>query len=195
MALEALEALHRGERGVDPGRELVRRDEAEIVGGQGREQSHADVRGRGPVGHPGLGGLLEVVRGQGVVLGAHEGLEVAPGVAGDADGGTRDRLPRARPVAAHGLAQRVRDERRGRPQGEEGEGDQERAGAQRGHEEQRDRGDHRARDHLPQEDTRARPLRGPAPRAALAAAVSHSSRRRWVAPRRTRVSTIAWALS
>ncbi len=69
------------ERGGGARDQLVGRDEAEVVGGQGGEQAHADVGGRGAVGDARLGDLLEVVGRQPVIVGAGEGGEVAPGVA------------------------------------------------------------------------------------------------------------------
>ena len=93
-----------------------RPDEAEVVRGQRREQAHADVGGRRAVRDPRLGDLLEVVRRQAVVLGAHEGREVAPGLAGDVGRNRRSSSSSSASRAAHGLAQRVGDERRRRPQ-------------------------------------------------------------------------------
>ena len=52
------------------------RDEAEVVGGQGGQQAHADVGRRGAMRDARARDLLEVVRRQAMVLLAREGLEV-----------------------------------------------------------------------------------------------------------------------
>ena len=155
MAFVPLEALDRRERRVDPRRELVAADEAEVVSGERRQQPHADVRRRGPVGHPGLRRLLEVVGGQAVVVGSHEGLEVAPGVAGDAReeravlGGEIDLRLRRRP------AEHVRDERRGGPEREHRQRDGPGGGTRQSHQGEAGDRDQRARDHLAHEGARA----------------------------------------
>ena len=146
------------------------------------------------MGHPGLGRLLEVVGGQAVILGAHEVLEVAPGVAGDALEEGAVLGAEREPPLRHGPAQGVGDERRGGPQREHRHGRRER-GRTRDRPPARGRASaiERARDHLPHERRVRR--RGRRPRSALAAAVSHSSMRRCVAASRTSVRPIACTLS
>ena len=164
VALVPLQALHRREGRVDPLGQGVFGDEAEVVGGQRREQPHPDVGGRGPMGHPGLGRLLEVVGGQAVVLGAHEVLEVAPGVAGDALEEGAVLGAELQPPLRHGPAQGVGDERCGGPQHEHRQGGGERGRTRDGHQREAEEGDERARDHLHHERARAAAVAVPARR-------------------------------
>ncbi len=151
VPLVPLQALHGREGGVDLPGEGVGVDEAEVVSGQGREEPHPDVGGRGPMGDPGLGGLLEVVGGQMVVLGAHEGLEVAPRVAGDALQEGAVLGPEFQAPLRHGLAQGVGDEGCDGPQRQHRQGRGERARTRESHEHEAQDRDERARDHRPHE--------------------------------------------
>ncbi len=83
VALEARHPFNRRERCFDALYELGRADEAEIVSGERREQSHADIGGRRPVRHDDVGRFLTIVWRQEVIFGADEGVEVAPRLAGD----------------------------------------------------------------------------------------------------------------
>ena len=137
----------------------------------------------------GVGRLLEVVRRQPVVLGAHEVLEVPPGLAGHAQEVLAVLVLQLDAAVGRGLAQDEGDEGRGRPEEQHRQRGGQGLGAEEPDEGQPRQGDHRARHHLHPE--RAHPGRAGAPGGRLAAAVSHSSRRRWVTPRRTRVGTMA----
>ena len=157
MAFEALQFLHGGQRGLEPPDQLGGADEAEVVGGQGREEPHPDVRGGRPVGDHQPGRFLEVVRRQVVVLGAHEGLEVAPGLACDETEEASILGAKEMTLGRHGLAEPVGHQRRGHPQGQEGTGHSEAArlgGCDQGEE---DQGEEGAGRHPCEEQQRAGP--------------------------------------
>ncbi len=161
VPLEPLQPLHRGERGVHPGEELLGLDEPQVVGGEHRQEPHADVGRRGPVRHLGFGDLLVVVRWQPVVVGPHEGLEEAPGLPGHAEevgAVLRTELARRR-----GAAQRVGDERRRTPERQDGQGHPEGIRPERRHQQQARARDDRAGRHLGQEGTGTGLARPPCP--------------------------------
>ena len=108
-----------------------------------------------------LGRLLEVVAGQAVILCAHEALEVAPRVAGDAfeEGAVRG-AERTRPLR-HGPAESVGDEWCGRPQQEHRYGRCQRGRPRGRHEREAEQGHERAGDHLHHEGERATALTPP----------------------------------
>ena len=62
MSFEPLQSLHRGEASLEPLDELDPGNQAEVVGGERRQEAHTDVRGRRAVSQPGLGYFLEIVR-------------------------------------------------------------------------------------------------------------------------------------
>ena len=143
----------------------------------------------------GVAVLLEVVGREPVVLGAGQGLEVAPGLARHLDQELAV-LRRELPPARHGRpAEPVGAGGRRRPQGEERQRERQRAGPRGGGEREQpqrprsgSRPSRRRRSAIP---ARSRP----AARAACAAAVSHSRRRRCVMTSRTSVRAMACTIS
>jgi hypothetical protein len=93
VARVPLEPLHRLEGALDPGGHPGRPDPPEVVGRQRRQEVHADVGRRCPVGHHRLGIDLQVVGGQPPVVLVDEVFEEAPCPSGEApQGGDRVRV-------------------------------------------------------------------------------------------------------
>ena len=116
MPLEALQTFDRREGGVDPVSQLIGVDETKVVSRERREQRHPDVGGRRAVRDRQFRDELDVVRGKRVILRSAERLEVPPRL-------LRHRLEKLavlgaehRTTGRHRPAERVRDERRRRPQ-------------------------------------------------------------------------------
>ena len=84
VPLVALQPFDRGQRRVDPANQLRRLDESEIVSGERREKTEADVGRRRPVCDSELDVHLHVVWRKRVVGGPVEGLEVPPRLPRDA---------------------------------------------------------------------------------------------------------------
>ena len=78
MAGVFFEAIERVEHVADAGGQAALVDEAEVARGEGGEEAHRDVGGRGAMGDPGVGDLLVIVRRQPMVFGPGKALEVAP---------------------------------------------------------------------------------------------------------------------
>ena len=157
MAFETFQSAHGRHRGLEPLDQFGSADKAEVVGGQGREEPHPDVRGGRPVGDPWRGRFLEVVRRQAVVLGAHEGLEVAPGLACDETEEASVLGAKQLTLGRHGLAEPVGHQRRGHPQGKEGTGHRQAARPGGRDRDKDDQGDEGAGRHFYEEQQRAGP--------------------------------------
>ena len=95
-----LEPFARVERPFDPIGQLVGRDEVQIVRGQRRQQSHADVGRRGASRETGARHFLEVVWRKPVIVGSDEGLEVAATSCGPGAAERLDRSARNPPAGA-----------------------------------------------------------------------------------------------
>ena len=101
--------------------------------------------------------FLHVVRRQAVVGGAHEGVEVAPGLPRDAV--QQQAVVRAQTMARRGdrPAQPPGDERRREPERQDGRGRRQRAGPRPGHQEEEQHRGERTRRHLADEEEEAAP--------------------------------------
>ena len=82
MSFEALQALHRRERGVNTQGELARLDESEVVCSECCKEPHPNIGWRGPVRYPRLGNLLEIIRRQSMIFRAHERRKPMPRLLG-----------------------------------------------------------------------------------------------------------------
>ncbi len=80
----ALQPAHAGEHPFQALQQPAAAQVAEVMGRQVRQQGQAQVGGGRAMGYPLLGLLLQVVRGQPVVLGADVLVEKGPGAAGQA---------------------------------------------------------------------------------------------------------------
>ena len=167
-------------------------DEPQVVSGQRGEKAEADVGRRRPVRDGQLRTDLHVVGRQVMVLGADERVEVAPRLPRDAAGDTPGPRPSAAPAGSSwGGSVRTRSTER-RPTAPAPGG---RPGSAAGRTSSTISSVATASSGLAAIPRRnARHCAGPL-RAALAAAVSHSSRRRRVTTRRTRVIAIACSRS
>ncbi len=83
VAAEPGHLLDGAQRVAGAYQQLLRVDVTQVVGGDVGDEQQTDVGGRTPVRHHAFGALLEVIRGQPVVLGAHESLEEQPRAACD----------------------------------------------------------------------------------------------------------------
>ena len=150
-----LERFDRGERALDPIRQLGASQITQVVRGERREQPHADIRRRRSVRDAHLRCELHVVGRQPVILPADETIEIVPGPARDA--AQLCRVPRAQDQSPrnHRPTQPPRHQRRGQPRGQERQRQRQRAGAQWQHAEQHSQSRRRAGPHLGDEHARA----------------------------------------
>jgi hypothetical protein len=148
VAFVTLELRHRIEGPLGALHQFVGIDEAQIVRRQRREQAHADVGRRCPMGDPGLGDLLEIVRRQPVFRLSRESREKAPGLARHAFeiaailAAQLDRRRRDR------TAQPIGENRRHQPEREQRSGHRQRPRPHRGHQREAQGGDPGTRRHL-----------------------------------------------
>ena len=150
LAAVALELVHRVERLLRALRQRRRGDVAEVPGREVGEQREADVRRRRARGHDGIRILLVVVGRQPVVRLAHEGVEEAPGPAGQRPQFAALRLAHVRQTAAARTADPPGAERRGEPERQQRRGVDQRSGAGERDSRGGDERDERRRPHLHQ---------------------------------------------
>ena len=127
MAFDPLESFDRGECRVNPIDQRIGVDEPEVVRRERREEAHADIGGRRPVCDVQFGRDLDAVGREAVILASGERLEVPPRF--QRDRGQILAVGQGEDGAAswNGSAQRERDQRCGRPQGQNGHRDAQRA--------------------------------------------------------------------
>ena len=119
MSFVALQSFDGVEGGFESLDELASVDEPEVMRCQGRQQPHADVRGRRPASEAPIRRLLEVVGREPVARRADEQLEVVPRPPGN--------LAEAAPVLGakdpdrrrHRAAEEIRADWGGNPQRDE----------------------------------------------------------------------------
>ena len=151
LAAVALELVHRVERLLRALRQRRRGDVAEVPGREVGEQREADVRRRRARGHDGIRILLVVVRRQPVVRLSREGVEEAPGPAGQRPQFAALRLAHVRFAAAARTADPPGAEGRGEPERQQRRGVDQRGGAGERDRRGGDERDERRRPHLHQE--------------------------------------------
>ena len=170
-------------------------DVSEVVRGERRQQAHPDVGGRGAPREAAVRRFLEIVGRQPVVVGTDEHGEVVPCLAGQRRRRCRSRASRSRAGGTTGrLSQCAITGAATRRPGTGARNPGPRARRQRPW--RAAERDERARCHLDHERAQGRAAPNGRQRAAATlAAVSHSSRRRWVMTRRTSVRMMACIIS